>query len=1693
MTATNKYKGQHYDLIKSRIDSVFTDMPLHRSDALRNTRLHREPWMTEAPDPHQARLASANKKAWSALNKIDKLLGRLKDAYSFAEPLLKSKLREQYNIDVDVKNTYIKLYPPKNTPWYVIHVITGHTTRTVSLLDAALHNFACNETFEKNSAFIIKTDPARDLFDISPIDKKISVSQFQTLCRELDIGSQYKAHLETILLDKEPVAETYLRTRVQQSQQAALKAAAHMALMKKDISRSAHTLIREMLDGRPDLKLDDQPMLACDLGMMDLTLTGILIIRPDPGQASRSQKMIAYVPHDPEHPLKEYPSTLEFMKELTRQLRENNTLLSTGITYRQFFSQFIDHEQRGHFFAGLEQRLTYVKWYPKEPGDPRPSWRETPVDNPQLQFSAPPITKPLWTWLYQRQLNKILNDARVIAVSTADADSNARWAWWENFKKIASDIFNAAVLVLTPFVPGLGELMLAYTAYQLTTEVVEGVVDLAQEHWAEMAEHVLGVVTDVIQLAAFGAGSAIGTEFRLKLSPLVEGMRPVQSFDGNTRLWNPDLKPYEQPDLALPSTSKPAASGLHQHAGKTVLPLDGKHYEVKFDRTSGRHRVQHPSRPQAYSPQLRHNEQGAWVHEGENPQDWEGPTLMRRLGHSVDGYTSAELENLRTISGTPNDSLRRMYVENAMPPPLLADTLTRFKTWEESKNVSQLIRTGQPLDPVSYWFERMVPDMPGWPADKALKVFENADLTGSYRKYGNPRALNRQTLDISLADMMAGKLPERLVDFLDDADMKTLLGNEYPKGQRAQVLRNQLADIVETRTPDIFNYQYRLKDHNGDAQVQLLQRQYPQLPSRVAETLVTRATPAEHKVMREEQRISLRLKDQARESAFEVSAARASEGLYEPALLVPDTERLVLSALKHHTDAFADLRIEVRDHFYDGALRCSAGSDKAQTVRVLVRGEHGRYDVHDGTNHRLQEAGDLYDAILLALPADKRAALGYRTGQGELFKQWVMVMTDTPAERRTLLARPPIRPVVQRETELLLRGKMLSKRARTVEEKIKNLYLHFDDGQVDAFSRSLHAQDDPHLAIERLEQELTSLKQTLGNWRHRYFAGYVHDDPSGLPSSYLEFRGKGGQFIANRLLECFERKAEVFNERSYSLEGGYALDLSAEFRAHDLERWWRDLPDLKPYLEQITTLNLDGTRFSEGPSQLLKDFRHIRRFSARNCDLTRLPEGVRDMRLLETLRLSDNRIRLTPDTIEQMRDLTRMESLRLDNNPLRALPDIARMPRLKVLSLFNTGVDTWPKGLFSKPRPRGFFLDLQANPLSVIPQVAPGSEKAFLIARTRVDAKRLSDLNRLTYERYRESTGLTPVLNYPPSTKASAKALLSRWPAPDDTYRFDHSPGVGAYREEAWYDLVAEPGSEGFFKVLTGLTQSADYLQGGPARQQLSDRVWRMVDAANLDTSLREELFLMSTNPEGCEDAGAQLFNNMGVKVLVSEADNFSTSAAELERKLVTLAKGAARLERVSDIARDDIKARNARPDEVEVHLAYETGLARRLELPWQSEEMKFRAVAGVSEETIDNAYDSIIDDEAGDGLINQMIEQPFWQQYLYKTHPGEFETNTRRHQLKLDWLIDLQTAQRDWAEAQGLPEEDLYPRKQNLMRLADLLGIDQDVVFTGQAMTDETYGQLQIDVGNQEKELIRGLTRAALARAESGGDLADS
>lgn len=1580
-------KGRHYPLIKEKLNSAFTQASVKRARSLGKIRPARESWYSSAGED----LANANIDAWARQNAVDRLLGTLEDIHGFAEPLLKTALKRQYDLDVDVRATWLHLYIPKEHPWYVIDTSGGVTTRKVSLLDAALHNFSSSENFEPQSDFITRPDE-RGHFEVVPIKQHMTLNQFQALCRELNIGRRYRRHLQQVLLPASPVAAGALQHFVSLSQKAAFKAAVHLALLTRDISHQAHSGLLALLHGFPSLTLDGNLLQACDLRLMDTTLTGILVFTPVE-QNRASNRMLAYVPHDPEHPLKEYPSATACIVELGRQLLENKILPSTGQTYRQFFSQFVDQQQRGHFFAGLEQRLSQVKWHELPPTDPGPNWRDTPVARPKLLASAEPISGPLWEHLYRQSLNKILNDGRELAVSTGDADSRSRWAWWDNFKKILSDIFNVALLVVTPFVPGLGELMLAYTAYQLTTDVIEGVVDLAEGQWVEAADHVIGVVTDVIQLTAFGAGGAIGSTFKLKLSPLIEGMTPVQLPSGQTALWNPDLAPYEHTGIRLDNDSTPDTLGLHNHEGQAILPLDRRLYAVQKNPASGEHRLLHATRPDAYAPKVTHNGHGAWLLEGEDPRTWDAHTLMTRLGPRTEGFSAEQLEHVRQVSGTDEGVLRRMHVEHSPPPLLLDDSLKRFKAFQEIGVVREQIRSGAAMAPSSYWFEQLVTELPGWPTDYALIVYERPDLSGQFRAYGSPPAFARQTLRLSLADVTAGKLPEQVVGFLDEVQLTDLLGAHLPAGERVQALRDRLVARVDERKSDLADYLYRAKTISHDAHVWQLQAQYPQLPTSVAETLLANAGSVELATMSEQQRIPLRLRGLAREGAFETRTARAYEGFYQRGRITVDTERLALNTLRLNSDTFNALRIEVRDGTFDGPLRCQVGADEGAAVRVLIRDERGRYEVRGQGSRTSNTVYDLYEAILRAMPEAARQDLGYRPGEGAWFKAWLMAKSEAPAQRRTALLEPPIRPVAQREITLLVRGPLLSREARTVEQRVQDLYPHFSEREVETFVRSLPQDVDPVQVLKGLEQELNKLRNLLSVWQEQV-AVTQPDEPAIAPDAV--------RHVAERLVECFERKPRVFDERSTPLTGGYALDLSSDLRRYNLERWWKKLPNLKPWLEQISTLTLDGMDFSLRSDGLLKDFTQLRQFSARRCGLTGLPAGVTKMPALETLRLSDNRIRLTEEAVAQLANLTRLQTLRLEYNVLDLVPDVRRMPRLKVLNLSYTGIATWPEGLLGRPRPRGFFLDLSGNPINTIPRAIRGSSNAWTVGRARLDASKLLDAHRQALYAYRRSVGLPRENIYEPL----AQRARDKWPLNDDTSLWgNRSPGLGTWRAEAWDHLMSEANSEGFFRLIDSLTTSADYRAGGWVREQLSRRVWELIDAMDLDTPLREKLFRTAENPENCADARSELFNSMGVQALVSQAYAYSTSAAELEPRLVKLSKGATRLDRVNDIARADSLSRPSRAEEVEIYLAYQTSLARRLDLPWQSDSMLYRTVAAVSDDAIDQAYLTVLELESGDGLVNGMLEQPFWENYLRETYPGPWQANEHAFDQQLDAL----------------------------------------------------------------------------------------
>lgn len=759
----------HFHHVYQNLPAWLLEAPADTRHALKSASLGVPQWHGSASRLQHQVLKASSQSHWTERNRLSATLAKLQNAREFAEPLLSAALKNRFDLELDVKTTFLRLYIPQSIPLFPIKSGAARTW-TVSLLDAALHNFQASEAeaqaYERDSTFITEPSPNGQFDTLPAVSRKITVQGFVHLCRELDIGGQYNVYLKDNLGLTNRVVAAALKPEVIRTHKAAFRSALQLSHTRQDIDDNAYNSIYRLLEGLPDVPLDREQLHCHDLTMMSSSLTGIVIFAANANRASKPAQIIAYIPDDPEHPLKQYPDSLAFMTELTRKLRSP--------AYQTFFSRFVDHQERGHFFADLNRRLQAVTWHPHTQGDPLPSWRETPIDRPNLRFSITPFRAGLWNHLYQRQLDKILNDASTLAVSTARADQIARWALWDAFSKVASTILEVAVFVALPFVPFLGELMLAYMAYQALDETFEGIVDWAEGLKKEAFEHLVGVVESAVQLGTFAVGAAIAVG---ELKPLLsrdtlaffDKFTPVKAPNGKSRYWKPDLSPYAQ-SARLPESAKPDHLGLYPHEGKTLLPIEDKLYAVQRNTQTGQFQIQHPDRTDAYQPPLRHNGHGAWQTPLEQPQSWDRETVMRRIGHSVESFNTVEREQILRISGYHDNMLREMHVDNLPPPSLLTDTIKRFKINRDIQTLSEQIGSADPehyqaLTQRGLLFEsryraleatddraaqRLIADVPGLPTDVAQELASNA--TGS-----------------ELLQLHNGRVPRRLLDVAQKA------------------------------------------------------------------------------------------------------------------------------------------------------------------------------------------------------------------------------------------------------------------------------------------------------------------------------------------------------------------------------------------------------------------------------------------------------------------------------------------------------------------------------------------------------------------------------------------------------------------------------------------------------------------------------------------------------------------------------------------------------------------------------------------------------------------------------------------------------------------------------------------------------------------------------------------------------------
>jgi len=894
----------------------------------------------------------------------------------------------------------------------------------------------------------------------------------------------------------------------------------------------------------------------------------------------------------------------------------------------------------------------------------------------------------------------------VIAVSTATVDQKARWALWDSFTEIAATLLNIAAFIALPFVPFLGELMLAYMAYQLLDETFEGVIDWAEGHATEALGHFMGVVESVVQLGAFAVGGGIAAgEFRAVLPreivQFIDRFNVVKTPRGATRYWEPDLSTYEHSSL-FPKDSKPDALGLYRHQDKTLLALENKRYAVNKDALTGQYRIDHPSRSEAYKPVLKHNGEGAWLTELDQPLSWDQATLLQRIGPDIERFSLNERERLLTISGCHENVLRKMQVNMERLPPLLADTLKRFKIEQDIQIFIDRIGSEQAhdnlkADPVLQ-FDLLYKNR-GWPDHKGLQLID-----GNGQPLWSQPNIKGPFVPINITRLHAGDLLKTLLLALNESEIKALLGEAFGEppsslDARARTLRRTLVDTAESNRTSLFGERYRKLEPATRPMSQTIIDAEPDLPKAMVEAILDTASGQELQQL-QRRTLSKRLENLTKEAGLQVRVTRAYEGLdLKSTAENPDTCRLTLHTLERLPGWSGRVRVEIRHYSHTGSVFDSIGSVEAPELKILVLNEEGFFQPFDRAGLELGGSGALLRCLLQALPDSERINLDLQIGEEAKLQHLIRRHAINRQDLRSILVQNPIlKPSYDPAVMRLLGGADGYHRtppaASTLQARTHSLFPHLSPEQLQAYVERLQQHPNgPRAELTRLIAEHSRLYEHLQSW--------IDDIPRVAPDTQvpvnpeqLATQRRNRMELADELQNCWHRQATYHSADQPPVELYFSLPITG------------DLPQLNADFANVTNLVLQGSPSTRGVHDFLRNFSGLHRLVLRHFQLDRFPEAIEQCSQISELILSDCAITLTPQSQTILSSFQKLQSLDLYKNPLGVAPDLSNMPDLNYIDMSETAISELPNGLLTRPNLRTALLN--GNQIRDLPQALFG-------------------------------------------------------------------------------------------------------------------------------------------------------------------------------------------------------------------------------------------------------------------------------------------------------------------------------------------------------------------------------------------------
>jgi hypothetical protein len=1500
-------------------------------------------WLSDADLKVVQALKTAFEQSFLTQGKVTTALEQLKPLDEFCKEQLTSGLKAKWKIDVDVERDTLQIAKKAyaSTGLFPVGYLAEDNTLSRSLLQAAMENFTLAEAGSGGglTGAVIRIDTK------PPSGDEVTAGEFATLCRELDLGANYQRHIiETLALPAKPAGGAPVDDQAGIADIRRLKAldmqvALHMAYLKKDITHAVYTMLLSVLEQdvpaaqTRDALLAGAPVLWQGLSIHDACICGVLVFSKVSIDTDTKAGCVVYMPNEPRRPLYEYASLEEFRTYLTLKLQSTS--------YRKFFvRQYLHGHDKTGFFSRFDN------------GRALGTLKALPADTCLADF------------FFSSFVSKTQEDARILVVPTEDVDEQQR----EKTLRVLQDggllLMNAASF----FVPLIGQMMLAAAVVDIASEVFEGVLDWTRGERTQALSHLLNVVENLAQIAAFAAGSKIISTAVSKgvkeQAAFFDGFEAVTGTDGKARLWKPDLEPYKH-TTTLPADVQPDSQGIYRHAGHTSIVVDGAPYRVTRNAADTAWIINHPVRSDAFRPAVERNLQGGWRHVYEHVHEWrEGGYALGRTDQRLSELGS-DLDAIAEITAMTPDKLHRLHESNLKLPQRLNDCVERFRIDRRITAMVASLEQGE-IANTAFIQEQLhtLPRLAGWPQERFIEVLDESDLVVSRFPETAPYDDDVNSVPVWQTQLNSGQLLDTVIDGLYPEEVEGIVGTTTTES-RSQLLAKKIATSLKGNRQPLFEWLYKTWDASATGDVATLREHAADLPVRVCQELLDNASGRDRSFLRERKIPGVDLARQVSEAQARIRQDRALTGLHLPTLANADTDKLMLGLMDRVQGWNDDFRLEVRQGSVTGTLLDSVGDAAAQSLAVIVK-LPTRYQVtNDGGNVTFTHTSQsLLESILDALPASDRSRMGF-TGSDTL---------DVPTLRSRLSRAATGDPA---HTGRVLRGERTETAAYLyacvqasppaasaypsgLMRKVKKLYPMFTNAQVSAFLDG--AGSTPMQRANRVKvlgQRLKTLRGVLDAW--------CSDEVQmrKLPGVLNDIRVSRRQ-VARTLENCWRRITPVgwpqhqpFTSLTLTRNPvGQLPTLTEEDVAH------------------VRSLSIMDMQAGDELAYFLKPFKGLVSLELDRNQLTRLPEVLSHMPDLEHLRLDGNQIALTEHTLKKLAGMRNLRTLGLSGNRLGATIDVSKMLHLQALFLGDTHATELPVGLAHLPYLD--FVDLRGNEIRELP--------AWLLQVPRRLAQTInlrnnpiSEASRAKLEIFRDNTGIgmglldtrTEVFN-----EQKARDLWMSNPV-EETY---------ALRNQAWLALKNEPGSKGFFELLAELGSSGD---SRFVHEDMTRRVWSVIDSTRTDPALRDQLLAMAVKAN-CADSAATIFSNLEVAVDIDTVVRQSVNAHDQAARLLKLARRLFRLDYLARFAREKVRA-NPKLDPVEVELAYRTGLADRLELVGQPRHMRYASLSGVTAKDLDDACNDVLTAEMSPELLTYVRGRTFWSDFLHQHHGKQF------------------------------------------------------------------------------------------------------